>query len=320
VTHWSPGRVVRLLVATSLTALVLWKANPLAALRIAARADLRWIAAAILLVVADRALMAYRWLVLLCPIDPDRRPPFGAVMRVFFVSTFLGTFLPASVGGDIVRAYGLAQLRVPTGPAVASVLMDRLLGVLSIVLVGVAGLVLAPAGGLASTRAIAVSFTVATAACVVGALVVFSESVAMTAHTILMRLPFAALRRLASELTQATRAYARYHGELINVLVSSIGVQVLRVLQAYSLGRALGIDASAAVYFAFVPLILLVMLLPVSINGIGTSQMAFVWFFGTVGVAGPEALALSVLFLGLGVLGNLPGGLLYAFGPRSAPA
>jgi hypothetical protein len=57
-----------------------------------------------------------------------------------------------------------------------------------------------------------------------------------------MRLPFAALRRLASELTQATRAYARYHGELVNVLTSSIGVQVLRVLQAYGLGRALGIE------------------------------------------------------------------------------
>ena len=30
-------------------------------------------------------------------------------MRIFFVSTFVGTFLPASVGGDAVRAYALAQ-------------------------------------------------------------------------------------------------------------------------------------------------------------------------------------------------------------------
>lgn len=319
-THWSPGRVVRLLVATTLTALVLWKASPSAALHAAARTDLRWIALAIVLVVVDRALMAYRWLVLLCPIDASQRPAFGAVLRVFFVSTFLGTFLPASVGGDIVRAYGLAQLRVARGPAVASVIMDRLLGVLSIVLVGVGGLLLAPAGSVASTRAIVLSLTVASTVCLAGALVVFSERVADMAHGVLMRLPMAALRRLASELTQATRAYARFHAKLTNVLVGSVGVQVLRVLQAYCLGRALAIDASPAVYFAFVPLILLVMLLPVSVNGIGTSQMAFVWFFGTVGVAGAEALALSVLFLALGVIGNLPGGLLYAFGPRSAPA
>jgi len=320
VTHWSAGRVFRLLVATSLTALALWTASPSAALHAAAPADFRWIAAAIVLVVVDRALMAYRWLILLCPIDADQRPALGAIMRVFFVSTFLGTFLPASVGGDIVRAFKLAQLRVARGPAVASVIMDRLLGVLSIVLVGVAGLILAPAGSLASTRAIAVSLTLASAICLAGALVVFSERVALVAHRTLMWLPMAALRRLASELTQATRAYAKFHPELTYVLVGSIGVQVLRVLQAYCLGRALAIEASPAAYFAFVPLILLVMLLPVSINGIGTSQVAFVWFFGTVGVPSPEALALSVLFLALGVVGNLPGGLLYAFGPRSAPA
>jgi len=90
------------------------------------------------------------------------------------------------------------------------------------------------------------------------------------------------------------------------------------VIQAYCLGRALGIEASPAIYFAFVPLILLVMLLPVTVHGLGTSQVAFVWFFGRVGVPQAEAFALSVLFVALGVVGNLPGGLLYAFSPRSA--
>jgi hypothetical protein len=143
---------------------------------------------------------------------------------------------------------------------------------------------------------------------------------AALAQRIAVRLPFAAVRSLGTELTQATRAYGRFHGELANVLAGSVVVQILRVLQAWCLGRALGIDASMVIYFAFVPLILLVMLLPVSINGIGTSQAAFVWFFGRAGVPGADAFALSVLFLALGVIGNLPGGLLYAFGPKATPA
>lgn len=244
--------------------------------------------------------MAYRWVVLLRPIDADRRPPFAAVMRIFFVSTFLGTFLPASVGGDAVRAYQLARLRVAPGPAVASVLMDRLLGVLSIVLVGIAGLTAARSGDLASNRAIAVALVAASAACLVGASIVFSERAAAIAEEVAIGLPVAAVRRLAKELMDATRAYARFHHELANALGGSIGVQALRVLQAYCLGRALGIDVPLAVYFTFVPLILLVMLLPVSINGIGTSQMAFVWFFGRASVPQPEAFALSVLFVALG--------------------
>src|SRR5207244_7912667 len=106
---------------------------------------------------------------------------------------------------------------------------------------------------------------------------------------------------------------ADHHGRLVNVLAGSLAVQTLRIVQAYFLGAGLGITLPPSAYFAFVPLILLVMLLPVTFNGIGTSQAAFVWFFGRAGVAAPSAFALSGLFIALGVLGNLPGGLLYAF-------
>jgi hypothetical protein len=103
------------------------------------------------------------------------------------------------------------------------------------------------------------------------------------------------------------------------VLAGSVAVQILRILQAYLLGRSLNIPAPVAAYFAFIPLILLVMLLPVTFNGIGTSQFAFVWFFARAGVESSPAFALSVLFVALGIVGNLPGGLLYAFGWGRVP-
>ena len=285
-------------------------------LRAGAHADLAWIGAAVALVVVDRMLMAYRWIVLLCPIEPRSRPPLTSVLRIFFVSTFAGTFLPASIGGDIVRAYGLSQLQVASGQAVASVLMDRLLGVVSILIVGAAGLYFATTGDVASTRAITTSLVVGAVLSIAAASIVFSERAAATAQAVAIRMPVAAIRNIGAELTRATRAYGEYHRELANVLAGSIAVQVLRIVQAWCLGRALGIDAPLAVYFGLIPLILLVMLLPVSINGIGTSQMGFVWFFGRAGVPEAEAFALSVLFVALGVIGNLPGGLLYAFGRR----
>ena len=310
------GRILRPLVALLLTGYVLWRASPSAVLRAGANADLAWIGAAVALVVVDRMLMAYRWIVLLCPIDPDSRPPLASVLRIFFVSTFAGTFLPASIGGDIVRAYGLAQLQVASGQAVASVLMDRLLGVVSILIVGAAGLYFATTGDVASTRAITASLVVGAVLSIAAASIVFSERAAALAQALAVRMPVAAIRNIGAELTRATRAYGDHHRELANVLAGSIAVQVLRIVQAWCLGRALGIEAPLAVYFGLIPLILLVMLLPVSINGIGTSQMGFVWFFGRAGVPEAEAFALSVLFVALGVVGNLPGGLLYAFGPR----
>ena len=96
------------------------------------------------------------------------------------------------------------------------------------------------------------------------------------------------------------------------MLAASAGVQALRIVQAYCLGRALGIEADLTVYFAFIPIILLIMLLPLTVNGLGTSQAGFVWFFTRAGVSSAPAFALSILFVALGVVGNLPGGLLYA--------
>src|SRR5690606_27268110 len=97
----------------------------------------------------------------------------------------------------------------------------------------------------------------------------------------------------------------------------SIAVQIIRILQAWLLGLSLGIAAGPSVYFAFIPIILLVLLLPLPGNGIGSSQAAFVWMFGRIGIASPQAFALSVLFIGLGIVGNVPGALLYAFGRSS---
>ena len=86
------------------------------------RSYMLWITIAGTVVYAVVLPRADRWVALLCTIESHRRPPMAPLMRVFFFSTFVGTLLPASVGGDIVRSYSLARLNVDTGDAVASVL------------------------------------------------------------------------------------------------------------------------------------------------------------------------------------------------------
>ncbi len=308
------SRFFRLAVAVALTAFILWKADPAQVLRTTAGADWRWIGVAIALTLLDRTLMAYRWMVLLCSLTPGSRPPFGAVLRIFFVSTFVGTFLP-SVGGDLYRAYSLSRMRVSGVQAAASVLMDRLLGVVSIVLVGVVALI--GAQRLIAIPGIWIILTLASVICAAAALTVFSERVAGFGQVMVARLPTQKAKRLSAGLIDAVRRYSHHHAELINVLAMSIAVQVIRVVQAYCLGEALGLAVPIWIYFAFIPTILLIMQLPITVAGLGTSQVAFAWLFGAVGVPAAGAVALSILFVALGIVGNLPGALLYAFGGRT---
>ena len=298
------ARAVRIVIAFGLTVLLLWQSNPRAVWDAARGADWRFILLACALVVVDRVLMAYRWWTLLAPFN---RPPLGTVMRIFFVSTFVGTFLPASVGGDAVRAYGLSKEGVGGVDAVASVLMDRLLGVVSILMVAIAGAFLAR--DLIDIRALFPAFALLIVLCAGALTVVFSPRAAIFAASLLARLPRG--RETGNRLVAAIQRYAALHGPMVNVLLSSIAVQVLRVLQTYYLGVALGLAVPLGVYFALVPIILLIVLMPITINGIGTTQAGFVWLFGRAGVASAPAFALSVLFLAIAIVGNLPGAALY---------
>jgi uncharacterized membrane protein YbhN (UPF0104 family) len=264
----------------------------------------------------DRVLLAWRWILLL-PDDVLRRTGIGPLLRIFFVSTFVGTFLPGSIGGDAVRAWQLSSHDVSAPTAIASVAMDRLLGVAAIILIAAAGLVLI--GNVRDDGRVVLSIVVAATGAIGTAVVLLSERAATMALRWLTWLPPPATR-VAGAVFDAMRAYRRRPALVLTVLAASLGVNVLRILQAWMLGRGLAIAAPLGAYFAFVPIILLIMLLPVSINGIGTSQAGFVLFFARAGVPNAESFALSVLYLGLGVIGNIPGSVMVATSGKTAPA
>lgn len=306
-------RALRILVAVALTAYVLLEADPAAVVRVSAEAKPVWLVLALALVVADRAVNAYRWIVLLRAVTPGSRPPLGSVMHIFFVSSFVGNFLP-SVGGDVYRAYQLARLGVRSGEAAASVLMDRMVGVLSMVMVAACALVFLRELNLPG---VIPALLIASVLCAMGAAAVFSADIAMHAVRGIQMIPLPRVQSAGRTLLEAVRRYASRHGALAVVLGLSIVVQLMRVIQAYCLGRALDVALPMIVYFGVIPVITLVMQLPITVAGLGTTQYAFEWMFGRLGVPSPETFALSMLFLALGTVGNLPGGLLYAF---SAPA
>jgi len=305
------GKTLRLAIALILTGVVLYLSRPSEILAATASADLRWLAAALGLVLVDRTLMAMRWIDLLVALAPGSRPPLGAVLRVFFVSSFVSNFVP-SVASDMYRAYALSKYDVHLAESTASVLMDRALGVLSVVLVG--GLSLLFARNVSVPRELLLSLGLMFAVCAVAAAVVFSETAAGWVRAFAALMPIALLRRVAETLTDAVRRYADHHREMVRVLAFSIVVQVIRVLQAWCLGVGLGLSLPAGAYFAFIPVIVLIMQLPITPNGLGTTQAAFYWLFLPAGAPAPRVFALSVLFLALGIVGTLPGGILYALG------
>ena len=266
--------------------------------------DIFYFLLALVVDVVTRATMVVRWTVLL---QSSATPvSIWTAARIFLITSFVGTALPAG-GADVTRAYTLSRYTDDGSEAIASVAVDRLLGVSALLVLAVLGLILWTGTTTPLLARLVVGLSVLTAIALLGA---------FWASEVLRRVVPPALRRtsLSRWLIEVADSVARYRGRrgvLLTVFGLSVVVQWLRILEVFLLGGSLGIPVDLSYYLVFMPMGLLVFMLPVSIAGIGLPQGAIVWLLRPAGVPDVQAFALSTLFVVVGLIGTLPGLWLY---------
>jgi uncharacterized protein (TIRG00374 family) len=291
--------LLRLAITAAILAYLATNIDMAAAARATAAVSRPHLILVLVMVALDRAVMILRWILLL---RASGNPIATAdATRLFLVSSFVGSFLPAGVGADAARAYGLARENTAGSEALASVAVDRLLGVVSLVLMAIIGVIAWAPQGQTDWR-IAAGIAVALAAC----LAVFWANEWMR-RLIPARRHEGFFTGRILRVTDAVGRYRDRRGVLVHVLVWSIVVQVLRITQAYILGVGLGLTVPFTYFLLFMPLALLLLLLPISISGFGLPQGGIVWMLQPVGVPESQAFALSTLIVLTGLAGNLPG-------------
>ncbi len=304
---------LRLLGSSALVAVVAWRLDweqlgqAFAGLRL-----LPWLLALGLYVLAQ-LLSSVRWQLL------AQAAGFGGSTRRYCAYYFLGMFfnlvLPTSVGGDVVRAWYLGDqkevpLRNRRSAAALSVFVDRLSGL--VVLIGVACLSLVccpvPLPGW-----IVATVTLVGVAGLAGLLALPFVRPLLAAWA-----PWLGPRAvLLANLADGCLAYARQPRLLLLTTLLSVGVQVLNVAVVALVGSALGLELAPQVYGVVVPLVTLLTLLPVSINGVGLRESAYPLLLAPVGVAAADAVALSLLSFAVTGTAGLAGVIVLAVGVRS---
>src|SRR5205085_12047695 len=94
----------------------------------------------------------------------------------------------------------------------------------------------------------------------------------------------------------------------------SIVVQVAAILILWCLGIGLGVDVPITYYCVLVPMVSLLMLLPISVNGMGVREGGTVLFLLPLGIDESAALTLAFLWFTTGVAVSLMGGVVYLAG------
>jgi len=297
---------LRLAVSAALIAWLLRRTDFAAVGEAFRAADLRFVGLAVLLIPLGYLTSVRRWRLLLRAQGGDA--PLSFLLQSLMVGIFFNNLLPSTIGGDAIRAWDTARAGVDRATAVAVVLVDRFVGLLALVLFALAGLALSgrlAANGLTNKTQITAWIFAGAAGMGLAAALLFLPS---------RRLP-ALLGRLGGPFGKVASALFAFQGKgsvLVRAFAWSLALQGLVVLNAWLLASALHVPISLADFFLIVPLGLFLMMLPVSINGIGVRESSYAFFFRAFGVAASLGVAVAWLDYGLILLQAVAGGAVYA--------
>ena len=249
---------------------------------------------------------AVRWGVLLNA--QDLRIPLTRLIGLYYVGTFFSSVLPGGFGGDLVRVYELSRQETTGTLAISTVLWERLLGLLLSFALAVATLpwswrmvppaatatMLALASGTALALGVALNPRVA-------------EAVASRSRL--------AARVLRHERVTALYASFRRYGWRVlgRAGLAALGLNLSLVAVQACVAASLDLSVSLGQLLVFVPIISTLLMVPVSLGGLGVREGAYVLLFTQVGVTPALAIAMSLLTHVLQVLTGLWGGLYYAW-------
>lgn len=223
---------------------------------------------------------------------------------------FFNSVLPGMMGGDVMRAYWAAQDAPQARPAaVVSILLERVLGLTATVVVG-AALILPHWGDLtahAVTRAGAYAFLL-----VAGILLIL---LVLLAHPlsgkILRGKGEAGWRRVAGEGAEACHLCLTHPIGAGAGLGLSVLAQLLLVSLFFCVAQGMGLAVGFWQLASVLPMVGMITVLPITWNGLGLREAAFVTFLGTFGMAAAQSVAISLTGFAVIFVWNLFGGLVY---------
>ncbi len=257
--------------------------------------------------------------------------PVGRLLSYQWMAEFFNNFLPAQVGGDVMRGYAVAADTHRTADATASVLIDRFLGlIVFMAFASVASVIMLFGGkpngeplspeGLVFLRFAALgSFAFLLALCAVVA-ALLSRRLKLLAERLIAVLPFSG--RTLPIWHQLATAFHVYRSHPRALLVTALGSALIVILTSVNIWLiAMAVQPgsiSLLEVLAINPIIVFALLVvPLSPGGLGVRQVSFAGLFLFVGAGYALGTAVGLLQQFIGYLVSIPGGILWLRGRRT---
>ncbi|MDB5354872.1 MAG: hypothetical protein JWN24_1325 [Phycisphaerales bacterium] len=288
--------------------------------RLVKNANLAYLLAALMVLPISYLITSRRWHLLLHALDIHLTQSRTFVLNM--VGAFYNSFMPGSTGGDVAKAYYAAQHTTHKVRAVLSVLVDRVIGLLALIILG--GVMAAVQWQVRDCRKVAIVCAAIIGATVAG-LIVFYHPVwrrGTGLDWLLKRMP---MQKQVHHAVEAMELYGRRPKAALTALIMTFPVHVTTIVSAIFAGYAFGISGpngqgmSLLYYCTVVPVVTLVGAIPISPQGAGVMEAFAILLTKGHGVTVSQAIALAMAIRFVQMFWNLTAGVFTLRGGFHAP-
>jgi uncharacterized membrane protein YbhN (UPF0104 family) len=142
---------------------------------------------------------------------------------------------------------------------------------------------------------------------------IFTPALHRMLTKLLRRVRLAGVAVKVDAISEAFQIMGRHPRVLFDSLLISVANQFLVFATTWITAIGLRIDVPFLYYVVFVPVITLVSMIPISLNGTGLREYAFFSLFSAIGLAPESCLALGLVTSLTILLSAVPGGIAYMF-------
>ncbi len=250
---------------------------------------------ALFLMIIGQTISAWRWMIVASSVGINI--PFRLFWLYYFVGCYFNLFLPGSITGDVVKGYFISQNNFSKLKVGYSIVGERIFGLAALICLAIIGVLAAP--GLFSQT--------------IRGVVLLSGSIFVITF-ISFPLWVKGLKRLLPKKIPLDFVNFWRPPVFVKAMVASLIFQTILSYMNYILAKGLGININFCFFLVAIPIISIITLLPITIQGLGLREGGFVYLMSSLGVASEKALTLSLLSFSVLVGIGLIGGIIYVCG------
>ncbi len=233
--------------------------------------------------------------------------PLDFLAKSYLVGTFFNNFLPTRFGGDIVRIWDGSRFSRSLLKSSAIVLVERFTGIVVLFLFALfASLYRMDMARQIPVIWVSLLLGLAGLAMVIG----FFSPMATAVLRIIPSKGF--LKKVRDKILLFRKTILHYRtqrGPFFRATLWAVLLQLNVIIYYFLIGQALHLKIHFIDYFIFIPIVLLIQIIPITINGLGLREGSYIEIFKFYSISPQAAFTFSlvdvVFVLVLGIIGGL---------------